>query len=45
MQMTFANRPFRSRAASSVLPWSGLELVETTGAIGAVHALAGRLMP
>lgn len=44
MQMTFANRRFRPQAASPVVPWHGLELVDLTGAIGPVHALAGRLM-
>ena len=44
MQMTFTNSRFRPQAASFVVPWQRLGLVDSTGAIGSVHALAGRLM-
>ncbi len=44
MQMTFTNSRFCPRAASFVVSWDGLALVDSTGPIGSVHALAGRLM-
>ena len=44
MQMTFTNSRFRPWAATSMVPLHGLGLVDSTGAIGSVHALAGRLM-